>query len=44
MNNFHVIVKQTTKFIGRKADEVLEWDFKLCASLNTQETSHYTSE
>ena len=34
MNNFHVIVKQTTKFIGRKADEFLEWDFKLCASLS----------
>ena len=33
MNNVHVIVKQITKFDGRRADEVLEWDSKLWASL-----------
>ena len=33
VNNFHVIVKQVTKVDGRKADEFLEWDPKLCARL-----------
>ena len=32
--NFHVIVKQITKFDGRRADTFLEWDSKLCASLS----------
>ena len=31
MNNFHAIVKQITKFDGRRADEFLEWDSKLRA-------------
>ena len=34
MNNFHVIVKQITKFNGRKVDEFLEWDSKLHTSLS----------
>ena len=34
MNNFHVIVKKTTKFDGRRTDEFLEWNFKLRASLS----------
>ena len=34
VNNFHVIVKQITKFDGRRADDVLEWDSKLRASLS----------
>ena len=29
-----MIVKQITKFDGRRADEFLEWDSKLCASLS----------
>ena len=33
-NNRRVIVKQITKFNGRRADEFLEWDSKLCASLS----------
>ena len=33
VNNFHVIVKQITKFDDRRADEFLEWDSKLRASL-----------
>ena len=33
VNNFHVIVKQITKFDGRRANEFLEWDSKLRASL-----------
>ena len=33
MNNFHVIAKQITKFDGRRTDECLEWDSKLCTSL-----------
>ena len=33
VNNFHVIVKQITKFDSRRADEFLEWDTKLCTSL-----------
>ena len=34
MNNLHVIVKQITKFHGRRAGEFLEWNFKLRASLS----------
>ena len=34
VNNFHVIVKQITRFDGRRADEFLEWDSKLRASLS----------
>ena len=34
VNNFHVIVKQITKFGGRRADEFMEWDSKLRASLS----------
>ena len=34
MDKFHVIVKQMTKFDGRRADEFLEWDSKLRASLS----------
>ena len=34
VNNFHVIVEQRTKFDGKRANEVLEWDSKLCASLS----------
>ena len=34
MNNFHVLVGQITMFDGRRADEGLEWDSKLCASLS----------
>ena len=34
VNNSHVIVKQITKFDGRRADEFLEWDSKLRASLS----------
>ena len=34
LKNFHVIVKQITKFDGRKAEEFLEWDSKLCVSLS----------
>ena len=34
VNNFHVIVKQITRSDGRRADEFLEWDAKLCASLS----------
>ena len=34
VNNFHVIVKQMTKFDGKRADEFLEWDSKLRASLS----------
>ena len=33
VNNFHVIVKQITNFDGRRADEFLKWDSKLCTSL-----------
>ena len=38
MNNFHVIVKQITKFDGRRVDESLEWDSKLRASFNVYKT------
>ena len=34
MNNFHVIMKQITKFDGRRADEFLEWGSKVCASFS----------
>ena len=34
VNNFHMIVKQITKFDGRRVDGLLEWDFKLRASLS----------
>ena len=34
VNNSHVIVKQITKFDGRRADEFLEWDSKLRTSLS----------
>ena len=34
VNNFHMIVKQITKFDGRRVDEFLEWDSKLRASLS----------
>ena len=34
VNNFHVIVKEITKFDGRRVNESLEWDSKLRASLN----------
>ena len=34
VNNFHVIVKQITKFDGTRANEFVEWDSKLCASLS----------
>ena len=34
MNDFHVIVKRITKFDDRKADEFLEWDSNLHASLS----------
>ena len=34
VNNFYVIVKQITKFDGWRADEFLEWDSKLRASLS----------
>ena len=34
MNNFHVIVKQMTKLDGRRADEFMEWDSKLRASVS----------
>ena len=34
VNNFHVIVKQITKFVGWRVDEFLEWDSKLCTSLS----------
>ena len=34
MNNFPVIVKQITRFDGRRANEFLEWDSKLCTSLS----------
>ena len=33
MNNFHVIVKQITKFDGRRADKFLECGSKLFSSL-----------
>ena len=33
MYNFHVIVKKITKFDGRRADELLEFDSKLRTSL-----------
>ena len=34
VNNFHAIVKKITKFDGRRADEFLQWDSKLRASLS----------
>ena len=34
VNNFHVIVKQINNFDGRRADEFLEWDSKLCTRLS----------
>ena len=34
MNNFRVIVKEITKFDGRRAGEFLEWDSKLRASFS----------
>ena len=34
VSNFHMIVKQITKFDGRRADDFLEWGFKLRASLS----------
>ena len=34
VSNFHMTVKQITEFDGRRADDFLEWDFKLCASLS----------
>ena len=34
MNNLQVIVKQKNKFDGKRVDEFLEWDSKLCASLS----------
>ena len=34
VNNFHVILKQITKFDSRKADKFLVWDSKLGASLS----------
>ena len=39
MNNFHVIVKQITKFDGRRADEFLERDSKLHTSLSVYNTT-----
>ena len=34
VNNFRVIVKQITKFDGRRVGEFLEWNSKLRASLS----------
>ena len=34
VKNFHVIMKQINKVDDRRADEFLEWDSKLCASLS----------
>ena len=34
VNNFHVTVKQITKFYGKRANELLEWDPNLRASLS----------
>ena len=34
VNNVHMIVKKITKFDGRRADEFLEWNSKLRASLS----------
>ena len=34
VNNFHVIMKQITKFDGKRADEFLKWDSKLRSSLS----------
>ena len=33
-DNFHVIVKKIIKFDGRRAEEFLEWGFKLRATLS----------
>ena len=43
VNSFHVIVKQITKFDGRKAGAFLEWDFKLRASLGVSNKTTSTS-
>ena len=42
VNNFHVIVKKITKFNGRRADELLEWDSKLRASLSVYNTTIFS--
>ena len=39
VNNFHVVVKQRTKFDGRIANEFLEWDFKFRTSLSVYNTT-----
>ena len=33
-NNLHVVLKQKSKFDGKKADEFLEWSSKLHSSLS----------
>ena len=38
VNNFHVIVKQITKFDGKRADEFLKWDSKLRSNLSVYKT------
>ena len=39
VNNFHVVVKQRTKFDGRIANEFLEWDSKFRTSLSVYNTT-----
>ena len=34
VNNFHVIMKQITKFDGRRADKFLEWNSQFFANLS----------
>ena len=41
VNNFHVIVKQITKFDGMGADIFLEWDSKLRASLSVYNKNEF---
>ena len=43
VNSFHVIVKQITKFDGRRADEVLEQCSKLCPSLSVYNKTFFNA-